>query len=148
MILVCTADKIILVDAMYGANLNASFATCAKRIINGCEIVLHLNRTVRACLLTLHTTNASVGAKLASESALIVVRALNNNLYGVVYKLDDVVGERTYRNQCTFAGLPQQFRFPRELHLGDKRGYSHRSRDKHNHRSCHRYTADLLLHSS
>jgi hypothetical protein len=89
---VSAADEVIFVNAVNGANLNARSAACAKRIIDGGKVAFNLNRTVGASLLALHATNASVGALLASDSALIVVRALNNNLNGVVYKLNDVVG--------------------------------------------------------
>ena len=82
-------------DAMYGTNIITRSASCAKRVIDGCKVVLNLNRARGACLLTLHAANASIGANLACDSALIVVRALNNYLYGIVYKLDDVVGTFT-----------------------------------------------------
>ena len=92
LILMRSANKVILVDAMYGANLNARKASRAKRIIDGCKVAFHLNRSVGASLLALHASNASVCAELASDSTLIVIGALNNYLYGIVYKLDDVVG--------------------------------------------------------
>ena len=86
------ADEVVFVNAVNGANLNARSAACAKRVIDGGKVAFNLNRTVGASLLALHTANASVGALLAGDSTLIVVRALNNDLYGVVYKLNDVVG--------------------------------------------------------
>ena len=88
----CAADEIIFVNAMYGADLNARAATGAERIVNGCQVVFHFDSAVGASLLALHTANTAVGAKLACNGALIVVRALNNNLNSVVYKLNDVVG--------------------------------------------------------
>ena len=93
-------------NAVNGANLNARFAACAERVIDGCKVVFNLNRTVGARLLTFHTTNASVGALLAGDSALIVVRALNNNVYGVSYKLNNVVG--TFANAHTASNTSYQ----------------------------------------
>ena len=87
-----TANEVIFVNAVNRADLNACLAAGAKRVINGCQVVFNLNSTVRASLLALHTANTAVGAKLASNRALIVVGALNNYLYGIVYKLNDVVG--------------------------------------------------------
>ena len=69
----CAADKVILVQTVNGANLYASRAARTQRIINGCEIVLDLDSSVRAGLLTLHTADTAVGAIFASQRALIVV---------------------------------------------------------------------------
>ena len=77
---------------MNGANLNARAATGAKCIINGCQVAFYLNSAVGARLLALHAADTTVGANFACNRALIVIRALNNNLNGIVNKLDDVVG--------------------------------------------------------
>ena len=74
------------------ASLNASSATGAQRVVDGCQVVFNLNCTVGTYLLALHAANASVCANLAGKSTLIMVGAFNNYVYGVVYKLDDVVG--------------------------------------------------------
>ena len=57
---VCAADEVALVDTVNGADLYASTATGAKRIINSCEIVFDLYCSVRTSFLALHTSYASV----------------------------------------------------------------------------------------
>ena len=87
-----SADEAALVDAVYGTNLNACAAACAKALIDGSEVILNGDRTVGTGLLALHTADTAVLAVLTSVCTLIVVRALNDNALGVVDKVDDAVG--------------------------------------------------------
>ena len=73
---VCSADEVPLVDAMHGANLSASAAAGAERVVYGSEVSVHGDCAVRTGLLTLHTADTAVGAILAHVSTLVVVRTL------------------------------------------------------------------------
>lgn len=104
---VCAADETALVNTMNRANLNALCTTCAKRIINGREVVNHSNSTVGTGLLALHTTDTAVGASLSCNGALIVVRAFYHNSGGIVDEVDDAVGTfaNTDATTDTLAGV-------------------------------------------
>lgn len=68
-----SADEVTFVDAVYGADLNARAATCAERVIDGREVILYGDSTVRTGLLTLHTADTAVGADFARYCALVVI---------------------------------------------------------------------------
>ena len=87
-----TADEVALVNTLDGADLYARAATGTQRVVDSREIVLDSDSTVRAGLLTLHTTYTAVGAILTGESTLVLVGALNDNAGGVVDKMDNTVG--------------------------------------------------------
>ena len=87
-----SADEVTLVEASYGTNSRALSATGAEGVIDGCKIVLYLDGSVGAGLLALHASDTAVGADLTGNRALVVVGALNCNLYGIVDQLDDMVG--------------------------------------------------------
>ena len=98
---VCSADKVTLVDAVYGTNLGASAAAGAERVINSSEVSVHGDSAAGTGLLTLHTADTAVGAVLTYVSALIVVRALYHNAGGIVDEVDDAV--RTFSHADTAA---------------------------------------------
>ena len=87
---VCAADKIILVNAVNGADLNAGAAAGAKRVINGCQIVFYRNGTVGASLLALHTAYTTVGAVFACECAFVVIGTFYSYTYGISYKMNEM----------------------------------------------------------
>ena len=91
----CAADKVALVQTMYGTNLHAGSTAGAERIVDGRQVIDDGNGTVRAGLLTLHTADTAVGAVLAGYSTLIVVGAGNDHTSGIVDQLDDVIGTFT-----------------------------------------------------
>ena len=80
----CAADEVALMDTMDGANLDASTTACAKRVINGGQIIDHLDGTVRASLLALHTADTAVDAVLARGGTLFMVGTLHDHAGGVV----------------------------------------------------------------
>ena len=92
----CSAHEVALVDAMHGAGLGAGAAAGAKLVVDGCEIVLDGDGTLRTGLLALHTADTAVGAILAYCRALILVGALHNHAGGVVDEVDDTVGALAY----------------------------------------------------
>ena len=96
---VCSADKVTLVDAVYGTNLGASAAAGAERVIYSSEVSVHGDSAAGTGLLTLHTADTAVGAVLTYVSALIVVRALYHNAGGIVDEVDDAV--RTFSHADT-----------------------------------------------
>ena len=68
-----SANEVALVDTVNGADLNARAAACAERVVDGCEVILYGNSTVRTGLLTLHTADTAVGADFARYCALVVI---------------------------------------------------------------------------
>ena len=96
-----SADEAALVDTMYGTNLYACAASGAKIVVDGREVILNGDCAVGTSLLALHTADTAVLAVLTYVSALIVVRALNNNALGVVDKVDDTVGTFSYADTTT-----------------------------------------------
>ena len=75
-----SADKIAFVNAMHGADPCTLAAAGAKRIVNDREVVFNLDRSVRAYLLALHTSNTAVGTALPCNGALFMVGALHDHL--------------------------------------------------------------------
>ena len=67
------ADKVPLMQAVHGANLNARTATGAERIIYSRKIILNGNSAVRAGLLALHTADTSVSAVFTCRRAFVVI---------------------------------------------------------------------------
>ena len=104
---VSSANEVAFVDAVDGANLYARAATGAEGVIDGSKVVLNGDSTLRTGLLTLHTTDTTVGAVLTGESALILVGALHNHAGGVVDKVDDTVGALAYADAAadTLSGI-------------------------------------------
>ena len=98
---VSAADEVALVNTVYGTSLCTSATAGAKIVVDGGEIVLNSDSTLRTGLLTLHTTDTTVGAVLTGESTLILVGALNNHACGVVDKMDDTVGTLAYTDATT-----------------------------------------------
>ena len=92
-------------QAVYGTNLNAFRASRTNGVVNDGKVILNRDRTVRTCLLALHASNTSVGAVLASYRSLVVIGALNNDLGGVIDKLDDMIGAFSDANAATDAFL-------------------------------------------
>ena len=68
-----SADKVILVDTMNGADLGTRSATCAKRVVVGCKIIFNLNGIARASLLAFHASDTSVDTKLTGNGTLIMI---------------------------------------------------------------------------
>ena len=97
----CAANEVALVDTMDGTYLYARATAGAEVVIDGREIVLYGDSTLRTGLLTLHTADTAVGAVLTYVSALIVVRALYHNAGGIVDEVDDAV--RTFSHADTAA---------------------------------------------
>ena len=104
---VSSANEVAFVDTVDGANLYARAATGAEGVIDGSKVVLNGDSTLRTGLLTLHTTDTTVGAVLTCESTLILVGALHNHAGGVVDKVDDTVGTLAYADAAadTLAGV-------------------------------------------
>ena len=87
----CAADKVPLVDAMYGTSLGTCAAAGTEIVIDGCEVVLYGDSTLGTGLLALHTADTAVGAVLTCKRALIVIGALYYNTGGIVNDLYDAV---------------------------------------------------------
>ena len=68
-----SADEVTLVDAVYGTNCHARATTGTERVIYGCKIIDNLDSAFRTGLLTLHTTDTTVGAGLSGYCALVVI---------------------------------------------------------------------------
>lgn len=101
------ADKVSFVDTVYGADLYADGTARAKLVVDSSKVVFDLDSSVGAGLFALHTTDASVFALLACDSALFVVGAFHNHSGGVVYYLDNIIGTltRAYTASDTFSGV-------------------------------------------
>ena len=67
-----SADKIALMDALYGTNGNTLAAGDALLVIHGCEIVLYVDCVCGACLFALTASDTSVFAGAAHLCALVV----------------------------------------------------------------------------
>ena len=102
-----SADEVTFVDAVYGADLNARAATCAERVVDGREVILYCDSTVRTGLLTLHTSDTAVAAIFTGVSALIVVGALHYDACGVVHKVNNAVGALAHADSAadTLSGV-------------------------------------------
>ena len=55
-----SANKVTLVDAVYGTSLGACAAAGTEIVINGREVVLYGDSTLRTGLLALHTADTAV----------------------------------------------------------------------------------------
>lgn len=75
-------------DNVYGTSVNAHSTACALGVIKNGEVVVHCDRAVGASACALGTSDASVGAHLAGERALIVVRTADSNDRSVFNHLD------------------------------------------------------------
>ena len=106
-----SADEVTFVDAVYGADLNARAATCAERVIDGREVILYGDSTVRTGLLTLHTSDTANRANLACYSTLIMAGALNKNSGLFADDVDNAIGT----SLCTKATTDTLLR----INLGD-----------------------------
>ena len=102
-----SANEVTLVDTVYGTSLGACAAAGTEIVIDGREVVLYGDSTLRTGLLTLHTADTAVGAILTGESTLILVGALNDNARGIVDEVDDTVGTLTNADATadTLAGV-------------------------------------------
>ena len=102
-----SANEVTLVDAVYGTSLSACAAAGTEIVIDGREVVLYGDSTLRTGLLALHTADTAVGAILTGESTLILVGALNDNARGIVDEVDDTVGALTNADATadTLAGV-------------------------------------------
>ena len=76
----CAADEAIFVNAMNGTSRSAFATACAQRIINDSEVVFNLYSARGANLFTFFAADTAVCAIFASQCALIVIGALNDNL--------------------------------------------------------------------
>ena len=90
-----SADEATLVDTVHGTRLYACAAAGTEVVVDGCEVVLNSDSAVGTGLLALHTADTAVRAVLTCVCALVGVRALNNNAYGIVKKVNDAVGALT-----------------------------------------------------
>ena len=97
-----SADEVALVDTVYGADGYALAASCAQRVVDGCEIILDGDGTVGTGLLALHTADTAVGARLTRYGTLVVVRALYHNSGRVVDKMNDRVGAFAYADAAAY----------------------------------------------
>ena len=86
---------------MNRASLCALTATVAKRIIDHGKIVGNLDGTVGTNLLTLHTSDTTVGAVLASLRPLFPVGALHYHAGGIVGQMYNALGALTHTNTAT-----------------------------------------------
>ena len=97
----CAANEVALVDTMDGTYLYARATAGAEVVIDGREIVLYGDSTLRTGLLTFHTADTAVGAVLTYVCTLVIVGALDNHAYGVVEKVDDTVGALAYADTAS-----------------------------------------------
>lgn len=86
------AGKDALVNTVNRTSILARAASRAFIIVNNGKIVYHLDSTVRTGSLTLAAGDTAVDTSLSDNRALIVVTALNDNLFGVFNKMYDVIG--------------------------------------------------------
>ena len=85
-------NEVFEVNTLLGAYFLTSAAAGTLGIIDGGEIVLNLDRSVRTGLLTLHTTDTAYGTNLVGNSALIMAGALNDNASIVGNNVNYVIG--------------------------------------------------------
>lgn len=97
-----SADKVTLVNAMNGTNSRASTAAGAFRIINGSEIVNHVDCIVGTGFFALFTADTAVGAIFSYVCARVVIGAFDNYARGIVYKVNDAVGADARRRITPF----------------------------------------------
>ena len=90
-----TADEITLMNTLNRTSILADTAACALVIIDGSKVVNDLDRTLGTNLLTLAAGDTSVETCLSYLSALVMAGALNNGLYSVWNKVNNVVGTGT-----------------------------------------------------
>jgi len=95
-----STDEASLVDTAYRANLDTLTAACAKTVIYNSEVILYCDCTVGTGLLTLHTTDTTVGACLSGYRAFIVIRALYYYTGGIVYEMNYAVGTFSYADSA------------------------------------------------
>ena len=86
------ANEVFEVNTLLGANFLTSATTGALGVVNGSEVVLYLDSSVRTGLLTLHTADTAYGTNLVCNSALIMAGALNDNAGIVGNNVNYVVG--------------------------------------------------------
>ena len=98
----CAADEIVFVDAVYGADLNTSSASGAKRIVYGREIVFDLYSACGASLFALFAADTAVCAILACQRALVMIGAFDDHARGVIDQLDYVVGAGADADTATY----------------------------------------------
>ena len=78
-------------DSANGTSIDASAAACALGVIEKGKILVHSDRAVGASACTLGASDTTVGAHLAGESTLIVVRAADRDYGAVLLHLDGAV---------------------------------------------------------
>ena len=66
-------------DSVNGTSVNAKSAAGALGVIEDGKVVVHSDRAVRAGTRTLGAADTAVGAHLAGENALVVVRAADGD---------------------------------------------------------------------
>ena len=74
-----SAQEIVQMQAVNGACLDACATARAKRIIDCGKVVYNLDCFVRADLFALHTADTAVSAIFTGYSALVVIRAFDND---------------------------------------------------------------------
>ena len=93
------ANKVARMYTFNRTNLMANTTSGALLIIDSSQVVLNLDRTAGAGLLTLTATDTAVEADLADLSTLIVARAFHNYTRGIVDQADNTV--RTFLDAKT-----------------------------------------------
>ena len=78
-------------DRADGTNVNTLSAACALGVIKNGKIVVHRDSSVRAGTRTLGASDTAVGAHLAGESTLVVVRATDGDDNAVLLHLNGSV---------------------------------------------------------
>ena len=78
-------------DGVNGASFNAESAACALGVIEKGKVIVHSDRAVGAGSCTLGASDTAVGAHLASDRALVVVRAADSDDGAVFLHLDGAV---------------------------------------------------------
>jgi len=86
------ADEVAEMYTFNGTHIMTLPAARALIIINHSKIILNLYSAVGTGFLTLSAADTTVQAYLADLSALIVVRALDDNARGVVNEVNNTVG--------------------------------------------------------
>ena len=100
---VCTANEVALVNTVNGANLTALAAGYTLLVVDNSKVVNDVNCIGRTVLLALSARNTAVKTELTNYSALIVVRALNDNRVRILNKVNYSVGTGAYAKSAANA---------------------------------------------
>lgn len=95
------ADEVTKMNTLNRTYVVTYATASALLVIDNCKVVFNLDCAVGTGLLALHTADTAVGANLTNLCALIVAGALNNNAYGILYDVNNVVGTSLLTKSAT-----------------------------------------------